>query len=215
MAKAYLVVLRHRLYLQTQDAQLVHYPWHAVGHHTEVFGTYKHACCLGELGHLLHCLLIPELVVTTIEVVVVETVEIILVIVPQLLVDEVELNSNAWVELVRVLVVAQEEHITDKGIQSVAQVLILHSTLAFPSAAERCFFILHSLVPRFHLALGVVFWLHLIALVVEAVKEYFLHLVGILVEYAVESPVGDERTGVTIFIKAQSVTLYLLAGHAE
>ena len=78
---------------------------------------------MGELGHLLHSLLIPELVVTTIEVVVVETVEIILVIVPQLLVDEVELNSNAWVELVRVLVVAQEEHITDKGIQSVAKVL--------------------------------------------------------------------------------------------
>ena len=67
------------------------------------------------MWHLLHCLLIPELVVAAIEVVVVEAVEVILVVVPQLLVDEVELNSNAWVELVRVLVVAQEEHITDNG----------------------------------------------------------------------------------------------------
>src|SRR5574344_216438 len=82
------VSLRHRLYLKTEDAQLVHHPWHAVGHHTKVFGTYEHTCGLSELRHLLHSLLIPELVVAAIEIIVVEAVEVILVVVPQLLVDK-------------------------------------------------------------------------------------------------------------------------------
>ena len=70
-------------------------------------------------------------------------------------------------------------------------------------------------VPRLYLALGVEFRLHLIALVVEAVEELLLHHVSILVEYAVESPVGDERTGVAVFVETESVTLYFLFGHGK
>src|SRR5574344_1566446 len=125
MTEAHCIVLRHRLYLKTQDAQLVHHPWHAVGHHTEVFGTYEHTCCLCELRHLFHCLLIPELVVATIEIVVVEAVEIILVVVPELLVDEVELHSDTRMELVGIFVVAQEQNIAYERIESVTKPYLL------------------------------------------------------------------------------------------
>ena len=79
MTESYLVVLRHRLNLQAEDAQLVHHPWHTVGHHTEVFGTNEHSCCLCQSRQFLHCLIVPELVVATIEIVVVQSVEEILV----------------------------------------------------------------------------------------------------------------------------------------
>ena len=48
MAEAYVAVFGHRLYLETEDAQFVHHPWHTVGHHAEVFGAYEHAGGLGE-----------------------------------------------------------------------------------------------------------------------------------------------------------------------
>ena len=58
----------------------------------KVLGTHKHTGCLYQFGQLLHCLTIPELVVATIEIVVVEAVEGLLVVVVERLVDEVELG---------------------------------------------------------------------------------------------------------------------------
>ena len=123
MAEAHRRVFRHRLKLKAQDAQLVHYPSHAVGHHTQILGTYEHTCGIDQARQLLHSLEIPELVVAAIEVVVIQTVEYSLVAVVQAFVDEVELNGNSRVEQVGVLVVAHEEHVADKGIEAVSKIL--------------------------------------------------------------------------------------------
>ena len=115
-------ILWHRLNLQREDAQFVHHPGHAVGHHAEIFGADEHTGGLCQFGQFLHSLRVPELVVTTVEVVVVETVEDELVVVPQCLIDEVVLYTDAWVELILILTVAHEEHIADQGIETVAEV---------------------------------------------------------------------------------------------
>ena len=67
----------------------------------------------------------------------------------------------------------------------------------------------------FHLALGVVFWLHLIALAIETVEILFLHLAGTFAEHTIESPVGDEWTCIEVFVEVKSVAFYLLGGHAK
>ena len=84
--------LGHALQLKAEYFQFVHHPWHAIGHHAKVFGTHEHTGCLHELGQLLHCLTIPELVVATIVIIVVKAVEGLLVVVVERLVNEVELG---------------------------------------------------------------------------------------------------------------------------
>ena len=102
-------ILRHRLDLEREDAQLVHHPGHAVGHHTEILGTDEHAGGLCELGQLLHRLSIPELVVATVEVVVVELVEVILLILAELGVCLLILDSDTWMPAIAALVVDEEQ----------------------------------------------------------------------------------------------------------
>ena len=116
MTEAHLAVLRHRLNLQAKDAQLVHHPWHTVGHHAEVLGTYQHPRSLCEQRQLLHRLAIPEVVVAAVEVVVVETVEGKLVAVVERLIDIVELHPDARMKLTAVVMVAHEEHVAHQGI---------------------------------------------------------------------------------------------------
>ena len=109
MSEAHLVVLRHGLDFQREDAQLVHDPGHTVGHHTKVFGTAQHTGGLRQTRQFLHSLLIPELVVATIEIVVVETIEIVLLVIVQLLVVFIELHGNAWMPAVCALMIDEEE----------------------------------------------------------------------------------------------------------
>ena len=108
MAEAYGVILRHRLDLQREDAQLVHHPGHTVGYHTQVFRTAEHAGSLCQTRQLLHGLLVPELIVTTVEVVVVQAVEVILLAIVQSLVWLLILHGNTWMPTVTTLVVNKE-----------------------------------------------------------------------------------------------------------
>ena len=194
-------VLWHALEFQTQYLQFVHYPWHTIRYHTQVFGTNQHAGSLNQLRQLLHRLAIPELVVAAIEVVVVKTIERSLVNIIERLVDEVELCRDTWVEELRVLVVANEEHVADQGIQAITQPDFL--------------FISNTCKESLHLALGIYLRLHLIALLIQAVEILLLHFVGTLMEHTVQYPVGNERTEESVLLEVQAVALNLLAGHAE
>ena len=74
-AKLHVHIFRHRLDFEAENAELVDDPWHTIGHHAEVFGTHEHTGGFHKAWEFLHCLTIPEVVVATIEVVVVEAVE--------------------------------------------------------------------------------------------------------------------------------------------
>ena len=102
-------LLRHRLYLQREDTQLIHHPRHAVGDHTKIFRTDKHACGLCQSRQFLHGLLIPELVVAVIEVVVVETVEISLLLFRQPLVCRLVLHGYTRMPAVIAFMVNKEQ----------------------------------------------------------------------------------------------------------
>ena len=109
MTEAHATVLRHRLDFQTQNPQFVHHPGHAVRHHTQVFGTNKHTGGLCQLRQFLHRLGIPELVVSTIEVVIVESIEVGLLPVIELLIRLLILHGNTWMPSVIALVVNKEQ----------------------------------------------------------------------------------------------------------
>ena len=198
MTEANLRVFRHGLDLEREDAQLIHDPGHAVGHHAEVLGTDKHAGGLCQAWQFLHGLLIPVLVVATVEIVVVEAVEGILVLIPESLIDKVVLHADTWVELVGVLTVVHEEHVADESIESVTQVVFV---LAFEELLN--------------LALCVKFGLHLPNIVVLMIEEVFFDIGRTLTKDTLKCPVGDEGTRHVFFVEVQSVGLDLLTGHAE
>ena len=111
MTEAYTRIFGHRLHFERQNAQLVHHPCHAIGHHPEVFGAYQHACGFYQLGQLFHRLVVPELVVATIIVVVVKAIEHGLVLIPKSFVDEGVLNRDAGMIAIGSTAVAYEKHI--------------------------------------------------------------------------------------------------------
>ena len=194
-------ILRHRLQFETQNAQLLHNPLHAVGHHAQVFCAYQHTGSLHQNRQLLHRLAIPEIVVAAIIVVVIESVERSLVAVPQRLVHEVELRRDARVEEVGVLAVAYEEHVVNQRVESVAQPHVLLRRLAL----ER----------SLNLALRVVFGLERVDVVVLVVEISLDNLLGMFAEHALHYPVGNERRCEEMLLEVETIALYLVARHGE
>ena len=201
VTEAHMRILRHALDFKTEDAQLVHHPCHAVGNHSEVFGTDQHTGGIHQFRKFLHRLLIPELVVAAIVIVVIEFVEHGLVAVVETFVNEVELNADARMEAVRVLVVAYEEHVADQGVETVANPYVRVRGLARKSLL--------------HLALCVIRRTHLVTVAPYVLHVLLPHLVCMLAEDAVEHPVGNERLREQFLLPVQSVPFYLFTAHAE
>ena len=99
MTKTHVRIFWHTLKLKAKDAQLVDYPWHTVGHHTQIFCANQHSCSIDKLRKLSHCLAIPEMVIASVEVIVVELIEDLLVAIVETLIDKVELNRYARMKL--------------------------------------------------------------------------------------------------------------------
>ena len=117
MTKPDLVVLRHRLNFKREDSQFVHHPRHTVRNHTQVFCTAKHTCSLRQTWQFFHSLIIPELVISTIEIVIIEAVEIIFLTLTKFLVVFIILNGDTWVPAVFSLMINQEKlHVTVNSI---------------------------------------------------------------------------------------------------
>ena len=114
LAKTCRRILGHGLDLQRENAQFVHHPGHAVGHHTQVFCTNEHTGGLRQLGQFLHRLRVPELVVAMIEVVIVETVEAVLLTIVQLVVAFLVLYGDTRMPAVIALVVYKEQVVPER-----------------------------------------------------------------------------------------------------
>ena len=102
-------------------------------------------------------------------------------------------------EHVGIVTVAHEEHIANKRIQSVAKPKVFLTGYA----CETCLY----------LALCIYLGLHAVALVVDAFEIVATHLVGTLMEHAVEYPIGYERLGESLLLEVQSILHYLLTAH--
>ena len=98
MTETHIRVFRHRLQFERQYAQFVHHPRNTVGHHSKILSTHQHSCRLHQKRQFLHCLTIPELVVATVVIVVVQFVEQELVTIEKRLIDEIELHRDTRVE---------------------------------------------------------------------------------------------------------------------
>ena len=103
--------------------------------------------------------------------------------------------------LIRILMVAEEEHIGDERIQTVTQPDFL--------------FIRNTGESSLHLALGVVFLLHTIAAIVGRFQIFFLHFLSTLLEDTLESPVHDVRLQEEFILEMESISLNFFTGHWE
>ena len=127
-----------------------------------------------------------------------------LVVVPQCLIDEVVLYTDAWVELILILTVAHEEHVADQCVETVAEV----GQFGVVGLGG-------GLVPCLYLALRVVCGLHGPDVVVLVVEEGVLHVLCLFAEDLLQRPVGNERLGEEVLLELQAVGLNLLTRHAE
>ena len=87
----------------------------------------------------------------------------------------------------RVGMITYEEYIADQGIQAITQ----------PEFLLICYISKESL----NLTLGIYLRLHLITLVIQTVEIFLLYLAGTLMEHTVQYPIGNERTGKTVFLE--------------
>ena len=81
VAEANTSVFRHRLKFEGKDAQLIHHPLNTIGHHAQVFSADEHTGSLHKTRQFLHGLPIPEMIVPTIEIIIIEAVEGIFIVV--------------------------------------------------------------------------------------------------------------------------------------
>ena len=199
MTELVLRILRHALDFQAQDLQLFHYPRYTVGHHTKVFATDEHRCTLSQHRELLHGFVIPELVVTLVVVMVVQTVECFLFAVAQAFEDEVALNGNAWMVSGRILTVGHEQDIANQRINAFAHVHAL--------------FVLLAGKPGFHLALGIVFRTHFPDVVMAVLQECFLHKIRLFTEHTIQNVLIDERGSHKVLLEIQAEVLDFFHSH--
>ena len=201
MTELVLRILRHALDFQTQNLQLFHYPRHTVGYHTQIFATDEHRCTLSQHRELLHGFVIPELVVTLVVVMVVQTVECFLFAVAQAFEDEVVLNGDARMVSGRILAVGHEQDIANQRINAFAHV---HALFVFLAGK-----------PGFHLALGIVFRTHFPDIVMAVLQECFLHEICLFTEHAVKNILVDERTCHEILLEVQAEVLDFFYTHRQ
>ena len=104
-------------------------------------------------------------------------------------------------ELVRVVVVADEEHIAHQSIQTVSYPHIVHAVFTFEDGLN--------------LALRVVFRFQGEDVVVFVVEVFLHHLVGMDAEHTVYDPTGNERSGEQFLLEVQAIAFNFLSRHSE
>ena len=101
----------------------------------------------------------------------------------------------------RVGMITYKEYIADQGIQAITQ----------PKFLLICCISKESL----YLALGIYLRLHLITLVIQTVEILLLYLAGTLMEHTIQYPIGNERTGKTVFLEVQTIAFNLFTAHGK
>ena len=136
----------------------------------------------------------------TIVEVVIESVEALLVVVAERSIGKGEMCRDARMIEIIALAVAHEQHVLDELVQSVAQCNIGSGVLACKSSL--------------HLTLGVVFGTHSEGAVFgNGLQILFGYIQGTFAEDALQHPLVDDRTCMSLLIKLKSVAAYLCLGH--
>jgi hypothetical protein len=121
ITKLQTILLRHRLHLEGEYPEVVHDGRHARRYHAKVFGADEHLSGFYQLRQFLHCLTLPEVIVALIEIIIIETIEdATLTVVEQHLEDIGVLRRDARMIKLRILMVTNEEHIADEGVETVS-----------------------------------------------------------------------------------------------
>ena len=97
--------------------------------------------------------------------------------------------------------ITNEEDIANQSIETITEpdILLIGSTFK----------------QSFHLALAIHLRLHLVALVIQAVEIFLLHLVSTLMEHAVQNPVSNERTCESILLEIKAIRTNLICRHSQ
>ena len=120
MSELIATLLGHRLDLERQDTETVEHRCHTIGQHPQILSTTEHTRITKDIRQTAHCLVAPEEVMTLEEIVIIESQEGILLLIVQSLIDGFIENSDTWMVHLRLLRILEEEHITDKAIESIA-----------------------------------------------------------------------------------------------
>jgi hypothetical protein len=121
ITKLQTILLRHGLHLEGEYPEVVHDGRHARWNHAEVFGADEHLSGFYQLRQFLHCLTLPEVIVALIEIIIIETIEdATLIVAQQGLIDEGILRRDARMIKLWILMVTNEEHIADEGVETVS-----------------------------------------------------------------------------------------------
>ena len=194
-------LLRHRLYLKGQDAQLVEYGLHAVGQHAQILRTAEHPRLSEGLREPLERLAAPEEVMTLVIVIVVEPHEGILLFGRQCIVDRLVVDPDARVIHLRLFGIFEEEHPADEPIEPVTnpETVLITQSLEMPA----------------HLPLRIVFSLQVVETITARNQEMLLHIGRMNAEQPFEHAVVYKRTGEEILAERETEVLNLADGHRE
>ena len=162
MPKAITWIFRHRLNFQSENTQIIQSPTDAFRHHTQIFSTDKHARCINHCRKFPHGLTIPEMIMTMIIVVNVDTVESLAFGSTQHLIDKIFLDSNTRMVHLRMITVGYKQHITDQSIKSFTECFCIISIIMLLKIA-------------LNLTLCVKLRLQLIPIVTFRIEEFFLY----------------------------------------
>ena len=117
-------VLGHTLYLKFKNLKIVHHGRHAGGNHAKVLGAYKHVGSVDERRQFPHSLSIPEVIVATIEEVVIHPVEAPALVVIQCPVGIGELRRDTRMVFAFFIWVLDEKHLIYQAEESIAYAVV-------------------------------------------------------------------------------------------
>ena len=119
--------------------------------------------------------MIPELVIATIVVIVVKLIEYRLIAIVETLVNKVELYADTWMEAVWILMVTNEENVTNQSVESITQPDVNIRVLTSKGFLN--------------LSLCIIRWTHLVSVAPYVFHILLSYLIGMLTENTIEHPV--------------------------
>ena len=196
-------IFRHTLNFEREQLEFVHHPGHTVGHHSQVFTTRKHRSRFAKFWKFLHCAIIPELIVTFVEVVIVKTIESILLMLLQSFENQTLLSSNARMIHTMLFVIFHKKHIVDEREHTILQSLSIRQRLTFLVEIS------------LHRTLCGIFWTERPNIIVTMFQEGLFHPFALFSKHAIKNILADERRSHKVFLEIKTETSYFLWRHRK
>ena len=146
-------ILGHALDLEAEDLQLMHHIRYASGHHTEVLAAAEHLRCADERRQFAHRRVTPELCMTAIEILVIDTHEHLFLVGIELIERVTLIDGDTRMEPSRTALILNHQHFAMEINQAVADIL---RSLFAQTCCFELFRILHeAVVPLLHFDLRI------------------------------------------------------------